>query len=424
MKSYVVAILASFASQAAAHSTFQQLWCARLPPSNSPVEDVTSTNIVCNVGGTSGRGGKCPVKAGGTVTVEMHAQNGDRNCANEAIGGNHFGPVIVYLSKVSDASTADGSSGWFKIHEDGWSAKSGSTKADQDNWGVKDLNACCGRMDVRIPADLENGDYLLRAEVVALHVASQPKGAQTRCDGGKPCASCQSRSRDCQYRPSRRGGARIRKKQKTCDELVQQAELFSLEPPQEEVPSQPISVQDYIDPGAGLKQLQDVFPDSDFIFDSLFMGMPEEASGDSTSEASLGFASLTVPMVRTYRNNRDILDAYYVFLHQYLPVLPPPTAVPIDQPIPYFQNSAEAFETGFEPSTPITLAICAILALSRARGARAAVAPPAPTAGAPPAACSVPQFQQCGGQDYKGCTVCASPYTCKAVSPPYYSQCT
>ncbi|KAG7119075.1 hypothetical protein HYQ45_015289 [Verticillium longisporum] len=157
--------------------------------------------------------------------------------------------------------------------------------------------------------------------------------------------------------------ARADPETKTCDELVQQAELFSLEPPQEEVPSQPISIQDYIDPGAGLKQLQDVFPDSDFIFDSLFMGMPEEASGDSTSEASLGFASLTVPMVRTYRNDRDILDAYYLFLHQYLPILPPPTAVPIDQPVPYFQNSAEAFETGFEPSTPITLAICAILAL-------------------------------------------------------------
>ncbi|KAM0272596.1 hypothetical protein ACHAQH_008627 [Verticillium albo-atrum] len=122
-------------------------------------------------------------------------------------------------------------------------------------------------------------------------------------------------------------------------------------------------IEDYIDPGAGLKQLQDVFPDSDFIFDSLFMGMPEETSGDSTSEASLGFTSLTVPMVRTYKNDRDILDAYYVFLHQYFPVLPPPTAIPIDQPVPHFQNNAEAFETGFEPSTPITLAICAVLAL-------------------------------------------------------------
>jgi cellulase len=58
--------------------------------------------------------GKCPVAAGGTVTVEMHQQMGDRNCKNEAIGGAHYGPVIVYMSKVADSSKADGSSGWFK----------------------------------------------------------------------------------------------------------------------------------------------------------------------------------------------------------------------------------------------------------------------------------------------------------------------
>lgn len=33
------------------------------------------------------------------------------------------------------------------------------------------------------------------------------------------------------------------------------------------------------------------------------------------------------------------------------------------------------------------------------------------------------KFGQCGGQGYSGPTVCASGSTCKAVSPPYYSQC-
>ncbi|RDB18011.1 hypothetical protein Hypma_000695 [Hypsizygus marmoreus] len=32
------------------------------------------------------------------------------------------------------------------------------------------------------------------------------------------------------------------------------------------------------------------------------------------------------------------------------------------------------------------------------------------------------QWGQCGGNGYTGPTVCASPYTCVAVSPPYYSQ--
>lgn len=106
-------------------------------------------------------------------------QPGDRNCKSEAIGGAHWGPVQIYLSKVSDASTADGSSGgWFKIFSNSWSKKSGGRVGDDDNWGTRDLNACCGCMDVPIPKDLPSGDYLLRAEALALHTAGQSGGAQ------------------------------------------------------------------------------------------------------------------------------------------------------------------------------------------------------------------------------------------------------
>lgn len=49
---------------------------------------------------------------------------------------------------------------------------------DGDYWGVKEMENCCGRVDVKIPADIPAGDYLLRAEVIALHVAGQTNGAQ------------------------------------------------------------------------------------------------------------------------------------------------------------------------------------------------------------------------------------------------------
>ncbi|KAF9533167.1 hypothetical protein CPB83DRAFT_867135 [Crepidotus variabilis] len=39
-----------------------------------------------------------------------------------------------------------------------------------------------------------------------------------------------------------------------------------------------------------------------------------------------------------------------------------------------------------------------------------------------PAGPTQTQFGQCGGNGYNGPTTCASPYTCVAVSPPYYSQ--
>ncbi|ORY11490.1 glycoside hydrolase [Clohesyomyces aquaticus] len=178
-------ILACLAAHVAGHAIWQDLWvngvdkgstCIRMPSSNTPVTNVAGNDVRCNAG-TKGVSGKCAVAAGDTVTVEMHQQPGDRNCKNEAIGGAHYGPVLVYMTKVSDASTADGSTGWFKIFEDGWAAANKGA-ADNDYWGVKDLNACCGKMDVKIPSDIAPGDYLLRAEVVALHTAGQAGGAQ------------------------------------------------------------------------------------------------------------------------------------------------------------------------------------------------------------------------------------------------------
>ncbi|KAK4099026.1 carbohydrate-binding module family 1 protein [Parathielavia hyrcaniae] len=187
MKSFTIAALAALSAQnVAAHATFQQLWvegvdygsqCVRLPGSNSPVTDVSSNAVRCNAGSRPASS-KCPVRAGSTVTVEMHQQNGDRSCANEGIGGAHYGPVIVYMSKVADAATADGSSGWFKIFQDGWAKNPAGRVGDDDFWGVKDLNKCCGKMNVKIPADIAPGDYLLRAEVIALHTAGGSGGAQ------------------------------------------------------------------------------------------------------------------------------------------------------------------------------------------------------------------------------------------------------
>lgn len=125
-------------------------WTPRL--NNNPVTSVTSNDIACNAG-TSPVAAKCAVNAGSIVTVEMHQQPNDRSCANQAIGGAHYGPVQVYMAKVSDATTAVGaSSGWFKVFADTW-ANTGSS-GSSDAWGTNDLNSCCGKMDVKIPTDI------------------------------------------------------------------------------------------------------------------------------------------------------------------------------------------------------------------------------------------------------------------------------
>lgn len=65
------------------------------------------------------------------------------------------------------------------------------------------------------------------------------------------------------------------------------------------------------------------------------------------------------------------------------------------------------------PSTPVT----------SNPGSPRSTPTPTPT-GNPgnPGGCNVAKWGQCGGQDYKGCTVCASGSTCQ-LSNPWYSQC-
>ncbi|KIP02409.1 carbohydrate-binding module family 1 protein [Phlebiopsis gigantea 11061_1 CR5-6] len=176
-----VAFAASLIASAAAHATFQELWingvdqgssCVRLPFSNSPVTDVTSTDMACNVNPTASAG-ICSVMPGDSVTVEMHQQPGDRSCADEAIGGDHYGPINVYMAKVGDATTAVGSSAsWFKVNE------MGLPSSNPDYWATEVLNDNCGHFTFTVPTDIAPGNYLIRPEVIALHVASSVGGAQ------------------------------------------------------------------------------------------------------------------------------------------------------------------------------------------------------------------------------------------------------
>ncbi|GJE85147.1 glycoside hydrolase family 61 protein [Phanerochaete sordida] len=176
-----IAFAASLIAGAAAHATFQELWvngvdqgnfCVRLPQSNSPVTSVTSTDIACNAN-ASPAAGLCSINPGDQVTVEMHQQPNDRSCANEAIGGDHWGPINIYMAKVTDATSAVGSdASWFKVDEMGLPSSS------PDYWATEVLNDNCGHFTFTVPSNIAPGNYLIRAEVIALHVASSVGGAQ------------------------------------------------------------------------------------------------------------------------------------------------------------------------------------------------------------------------------------------------------
>ncbi|KAL0933731.1 endoglucanase II [Colletotrichum truncatum] len=179
MKTFYASFIAAAAGRASAHALFQQLWvngvdladqCVRLPDYFGPIYDIESNDIICNQWLGEGKG-KCPVTAGDTVTVEMHRLPNARQCNDIVIADNHLGPVNVYLAKVNDSATIRPQDvpGWFKIFEDTWNPN-GPTGYD-DHWGTKDIQKCCGKLDVKIPKDIAPGDYLLRAELIAYHLS-------------------------------------------------------------------------------------------------------------------------------------------------------------------------------------------------------------------------------------------------------------
>jgi len=151
-----------------AHQNLHQLWIndvtpgyqtgIRMPPSNSPVEDVTSANMACNVPSTT---------AGPVETVE--AAEGDTIKVQWDQSG-HPGPITHFLMKVDDASTATGvGAGWFKIDE---------LDYVDGKWANEIMGASDMMHEFKLPMGLESGEYLLRSEMLALHGAQTLGGAQ------------------------------------------------------------------------------------------------------------------------------------------------------------------------------------------------------------------------------------------------------
>ncbi|QRV79245.1 glycoside hydrolase family 61 protein [Ceratobasidium sp. AG-Ba] len=135
---------------------------------NGPVTDVTHANITCNKGGNipSSATLTASVTPGTTVTFQW-----------DQWGSSHSGPVMTckYIAKCPNGcANFKGDSGnvWVKIDQWGWD------KTATPPWGSDRLAAQGAKWDVKIPAGLAAGDYILRHEILGLHVAGTLGGAQ------------------------------------------------------------------------------------------------------------------------------------------------------------------------------------------------------------------------------------------------------
>ncbi|KAI4863842.1 glycoside hydrolase family 61 protein [Hypoxylon rubiginosum] len=154
----LVATAALAAQGASAHYIFQALakgtakgvvyeYVRRNTNYNSPVVDLASNDLRCNVGGATGTN---------TSTLEMNAGDPFTFTLDTAV--YHQGPVSVYMSKApSTAAEYDGSGDWFKIYD--WGPTFNGASA---SWTLKDTYSST------IPKCIPSGEYLLRIQNLAI----------------------------------------------------------------------------------------------------------------------------------------------------------------------------------------------------------------------------------------------------------------
>lgn len=158
----------AFASGASAHALMYGVWVngvdqgdgrnvyIRTPPNNSPVKDLSSPDLVCNVNGAKAASSFVQAAAGDKLTFEWY----HNTRTDDIIDKSHKGPIITYIAPYTEGNGAE--SIWTKIDEAGYDAASGQ-------WAVDKLIANKGLYDFTLPASLAAGRYLIRQEIIAHH---------------------------------------------------------------------------------------------------------------------------------------------------------------------------------------------------------------------------------------------------------------
>ncbi|KAH8893138.1 glycoside hydrolase family 61 protein [Thozetella sp. PMI_491] len=181
---FSLASLLAYGLAVEAHCIFQkvsingkdagQLTGLRAPNNNNPVQDVTSSNMICGQPGSSSKTVLSVAPGDRIGTYWQHVIGGAQFAGDpdNPIAKSHKGPAMVYLAKVDNAANV-GTSGlkWFKIWQDAFDTSS-------RKWGVDNMMANNGWVYFNMPKCIAPGQYLMRAEILALHSAKTAGSAQ------------------------------------------------------------------------------------------------------------------------------------------------------------------------------------------------------------------------------------------------------
>jgi len=106
---------------------------------------------------------KVAVSAGDQLTFEWY--HNTRN--DDIIASSHHGPIQVYIAPYSSNGSGDV---WVKLWSYSYGKTYGSSTAVNSTWAVDNLITARGQHSVIVP-NIPAGDYILRAEILALHEA-------------------------------------------------------------------------------------------------------------------------------------------------------------------------------------------------------------------------------------------------------------
>ena len=136
--------------------------------------DANQPQIICAKGGSHSNI-SAPLPAGTTLRVKWWQGSG--------WPVSHHGPVIDYIAPYNDDPTQ---LKFVKIAQRGWINDS---TYDEGFWASDELIADDNSWNIKIPTGLKAGQYVVRTEIIALHIADRGTGAYSP-DGAEFYPQC------------------------------------------------------------------------------------------------------------------------------------------------------------------------------------------------------------------------------------------
>lgn len=148
----------------------------RSPYNTDPVRDLKSSDLACNTRGGEPVPEFVKVSAGDELTLRWYRY--DSRDHDDVIDPSHKGPILTYIAPYTEGNGAGPI--WSKIAEEGF---------ENGEWATIRMIENRGKVDFHLPKSLAPGQYLIRQEVLALHMADT-RGDEDPNRGAESYPSC------------------------------------------------------------------------------------------------------------------------------------------------------------------------------------------------------------------------------------------